>query len=790
MTDSKNNFKLYVPVYTLTLILSAFLLFGVQPLFSKMILPRLGGSASVWNTAMVFFQAVLLCGYLYAHLISKYLPLKLQVILHLVLFGVFSTVLPLSIPDSWTAPEAGDHIALWQLSLMTVAVGGPFFILSGCAPLLQRWFARTDHPDAHNPYFLYAASNFGSMTALLTYPLITEPLLTVPQQSLSWSYGYGILAVMIALCALVSAKKKISEPESGQSSEENTSDALTASRITTKQRLGWLLLAFVPSSLMLGVTSFITTDIASAPLLWVVPLALYVGTFIFAFARKQYLTLDQIALLQGIGFIIIIALLMLHPQAFKLQLIIAHLVVFFLTALLFHTKLVQTSPPAEHLTEFYVFMSLGGVLGGMFNALLAPVIFIYPIEYILILAGSCLLRFYDKDKSPLPSQTTDTENNITAGDSKPRSKNTTRLMICLIMMGACVWLSLSPLKETEMRGTFTLLIIFTALVVTYNLAFLLKVRKQFALIVLIAFIAFPTFRIRYFYHAEHISRNYFGVSIVTKDVRTNAKMYFHGTTVHGIQSLDPIYAHTPLAYYYVAGNEAFYILNNKLEKAEKPEIQDVAVVGLGAGTLACFDHPLRHFDLYEIDQDVIDIASTPELFTYLSDCKSEYEIFIGDGRLEIEKQDNKKYDLIYLDVFSSDNIPVHIVTKEAFAIYLSKLKDDGAIIINISNRYLDLVPVLHANAKALDTHIRIRRHPPGFVKGSEKIKYYPSVHAILTKSSEFIGEVDALNSWNAPKPNNITRAWTDDYANIISSIVKMQKNKAENKRKRKEQEAK
>ena len=376
------NPRIYTSVYAVTLLLSAALLFVVQPMFSKMILPLLGGTSQVWNTAMVFFQLTLLAGYAYAHGTTRFLGVRPQAMLHIALLVLFIFVLPIAIPEGWEPPRDKDP-TFWQLSLMLVSIGGPFFVLSGSAPMFQRWFAQTDHPDADNPYFLYGASNLGSMSALLAYPVIVEPLLSLNMQSLSWAIGYGLLAAMTCLCAFLVWPHASAPKKQAKTTKKRE-------KITWSRRLLWLALAAVPSSLMLGVTTYITTDIASVPLLWVIPLALYVGTFILVFARKQWIAKDRVIVLQGLLFLGLMAQL-LGIELAAVYVVPFHIALFFFSALLCHMELAESRPGAENLTEFYLLMSVGGAIGGIFNALIAPQFFVIPLEYGLGLAASFIV---------------------------------------------------------------------------------------------------------------------------------------------------------------------------------------------------------------------------------------------------------------------------------------------------------------------------------------------------------------------------------------------------------------
>ena len=398
----KNHYVILC-VYTLTLLLSAFLLFLVQPLFGRMVLPLLGGAPSVWNTAMLFFQVTLLAGYGYAHAMARFVPIKKQAFIHILLLILFLFILPLAIPDG-TNPPISENPVFWQLGLMAIHVGGPFFVLSASAPLMQHWFSRSGHLDSDNPYFLYAASNLGSVSALLLYPILFEPSFAIQDQSLLWAIGYFALTLFIICAAALiwRPSTETSSQTSTKTAQKKTAAMADDKEIDWKRRFYWILLAFVPSSLMLGLTTFITTDLATAPLLWIIPLGLYVTTFIIAFARKPLISHQLTLSLQGFVFIAVLAFLASLIVTVNLISIVLHLSLFFFTALMCHFELSRSKPSAKHLTQFYLFMSFGGALGGVFNALLAPVIFNLPIEYGLVLILAAFLRHNkDEDISPI-----------------------------------------------------------------------------------------------------------------------------------------------------------------------------------------------------------------------------------------------------------------------------------------------------------------------------------------------------------------------------------------------------
>lgn len=741
----------YVPVYALTLLLSAALLFSVQPMFSKMILPLLGGTPQVWNTAMLFFQLCLLGGYAYAHGTSRYLSIRTQAILHLILLSAFSLVLPFAIPEGWDPPVDKDP-TLWQLSLMAATVGGPFFILAGSAPMLQRWFTVSGHPDAQNPYFLYGASNLGSMTALLAYPVAIEPLLTLTGQAESWASGYFALAGMTAISALLIWKNARAER---RSSATATASDIPEDFITWKKRGYWLLLSFIPSSLMLGVTTFLTTDIASVPLLWIIPLAIYVGTFILVFSRSPLLSQRQITPGFEIALIVLIIQLVglsgtpIHP----FYLIALHITLFFFAAMLCHTALAEAKPPASKLTEFYLIMSIGGAIGGFFNAIIAPQIFIIPLEYVLVLALAAFIR-HEQD----PAQSLGKAYNAIKTFIRSRSLDAlfskNMLMMALVIIAGIFAFGLGD--KTVLQNC--------AALVAVGLVMLKKERWLFAISACFILALFPpgfNWGQHGFTKIVHMDRNFFGVIRIV-ETNENERILLHGTTNHGAQALDERYRLTPLSYYSPLSpiNDAFAYWN------EQEGEQNVAVIGLGIGVTACFKKPERHFDFFEIDPEIAAIAQNREYFTYLSDCGSPYDIIMGDGRLTIQKKPDSYYDVIITDAFSSDNIPIHLMTEDAFRIYLQKLKPDGMVIINASNNFIDLEPAISQIAKTLGVTAMAQVTNGGQLEGT-KLKYYPAHFMVLTRSPKVVAWLEE-KGWSAGMFRDGVKSWSDQYSNIIS----------------------
>ena len=735
--------KLYIPVFSISLFLSAILLFSVQPMFSRMILPLLGGSPQVWNIAMLFFQSCLLMGYAYAHGTTYLFGVRTQSILHILILGIITVFLPLHIPQTWLPDTALDP-TLWQLSVMAYTVGAPFFILAASAPMFQRWFSSTDHPDSHNPYFLYGASNLGSVGALLAYPFIIEPLWDLKNQSLYWMYGYlALIAFTVLSSALVW--------NNSQKQEEQT-NLNNILEVTYKQRFLWIFLAFIPSSLMLGVTTLITEDIASVPLLWIIPLALYVSTFIIAFSKKPILDAFKARILFDI-FLITIVILQITDNAglSALSVMSVYILVFFFASLMCHCELVKAKPHPNHLTEFYLLLSLGGALGGVFNAIIAPQLLIVPIEFMLILTLCFFVRFISSPPISFKEAYFQIYQYIFIKNKRISFE----------------WIIAATVFILLVLGVYNRL--YPAVfILALQLLFLIPTRKSFAfLATAVLFLNYFGTSFIYAQKLLHINRNFFGVLKVTKE--NDQHMLIHGTTNHGTQlNIDGL---KPIQVSYYGSHSAIANIVKYYDKI-KAEEQNFAVLGLGAGVMACFKKEGRHYDFYEINPEVARIAQDRNLFTFLSDCKTPYNIILGDGRLKIKDARAYSYDFILADAFSSDSIPIHLVTKEAVMSYLDKLKTDGALVFHISNRYLDLEPVLTKIAKELDYPILGKASLPKteIVEGKE-VNFLPTHVVVITKSKELQNFLQA-HRWTAGIEREGIKAWTDQYSNIVSILGK------------------
>lgn len=760
-----------VSIYSITLLLSAALLFSVQPMFSKMVLPYLGGTPQVWNTCMLFFQVMLLGGYAYAHGTTRFLSIRMQMILQFGLLLLFTAVLPIVIPADAQPPE-GDP-TMWQLILMLTTVGGPFFVLAASAPMLQRWFAASGDKDADNPYFLYGASNLGSMTSLLLYPVLIEPMLTLSGQSHTWMMGYFALIALTGLAALMVWK-------TAPAGMPARAAASSVGAITWKLRFYWLTLAFIPSSLMLGVTTFITMDIAAVPLLWILPLAVYVGTFILVFARKQYIKLETAFTFQAVTLILLVAQKITLPFIDPSFLIGLHLFVFFFSTMTCHIQLAQSRPDARHLTEFYLIMSLGGALGGFFNAIIAPQMLVIPLEYGFALVLACMMRHAGNPAKSLQAAIDHVKK--TFKEKGFDSFFTVHFLMAFVCMFITAFLFNVPSQIVLFGG---------AGFIASILSFVMDRRWLFSFLIAFVFAFFP---LGYHWNEDkfdeviHYDRNFFGVVKIV-NTRQGERIMLHGTTNHGTQALDEKLRLTPLSYY--GTNSPVRDVYDILDK--RPGDQQVGVIGLGAGVMACFKKPGRSIEFFEIDKLVRDISMNPEYFTFLSDCGGDnYSVTLGDGRLTMAKKPDHSFDLIVTDAFTSDNIPVHLLTVEALQMYLDKVKANGMIMIHISSRFLDLEPVLHEASKALGVPILVRMRDEEDVPGTE-LKMFGS-HWIVLSPDENVIKTLREKGWGDTRSRKGVLLWTDQYSNIfrvlnnITAIERGREEAALKKKKKKEAE--
>jgi len=716
-------------LFTATTFTASALVFLVEPMFAKMVLPKLGGSPAVWNTCVLFFQITLLAGYLYAHVTTRWLGARRQAVVHLALMIAALAFLPLTLGDDY--PRAGSSPVGWLLVTMTARLGLPFFAVSTMAPLVQRWFAAIPGPSRADPYFLYAASNVGSMLALLAYPLILEPVWGTRVHTRLWFAGYVFLLVLVGLCV-----------GSVHRSGHETERAVPRSGgVDWFRRAQWTMLACIPSSLMLGVTTHISTDLAAIPLLWVLPLAAYLLTFILAFSTRAWIPEKLLA--TAIPLSALAVVLSIVFQLHAPWVISVHVITFFFAALGCHTALVRSRPDADHLTEFYVWLSFGGMLGGVFNSLIAPHLFNGIFEYPIALALACLAR-----PSPgLRSRRLEPWPVVAIGAAVP-------FIVFMAAWGLRQFLPEAPLSSVLMRASIVPAILFVLAnrTVVFNAVIVLV-----ALLIPIAGSGRTSLGELVF-----ADRSFFGVSRVIEGSSHAYHLLQHGSTAHGRQNLPAGTSCEPESYYNVRGpiGDVF--------RTAGP-FNTVGVVGLGSGALSCYAEPGHSWTFFEIDPLVERIARDPALFTFLQNTRGQIDVKIGDGRKRMEEAVPASFDLIVIDAFSSDAIPVHLLTREALELYLSRLKPGGVIALHISNAFLRLEPVVSAVVASTGLH--------GLTKLDDEIPAadaargrYQTHWVAITATGERLTTLAAQPGWRPLRSEARIRAWTDDYSNLLNSI--------------------
>jgi MFS family permease len=675
-------------LYALTVFVSAFLLFLVQPVIAKQILPWFGGSAAVWTTCLVFFQCMLLAGYFYSDWTTRRLAPKHQALLHMCLIAVAIALLPI-VPDIAWKPAGTEAPSLRILLLLAATIGLPYFLISTTSPLVQVWFSKS-YPGA-SPYRLFALSNLASMIALLGYPFLFEPWITTHQQAIGWSVGFGVFAVLIAASAWIGLRGRDAVDAIAADSAEKVAAP------TRREKLLWIMLSGLGSVLLLAISNHLTQNISSIPLMWVVPLALYLLTFILCFDVKDTAS----GWYQRTLFLPLLAV-MLIAMSWTLADKDLHFMLYwqiglfagglFVACMFCHGELVAAKPQPRHLTTFYLMISIGGALGALLVGIIAPLTLpaYYELEIGLVaLAAMATYLLWGK------------------------------FHIAAFIFGCA-------------------LTVFSAAAAVYTVV-------QFNEDVVV------------------MSRNFYGTlrvkEYVPPSVQYRRRSLVHGAILHGDQYIDPPYNRSATTYYKTkSGIGRILLLKEKLSP-DKP--RKVGIIGLGTGTIATYGSKGDMFRFYDINPQVVTIARRD--FTYLKDTEATIEISLGDARLNLEREPAQNFDVLAIDAFSSDSIPVHLITLEALEIYEKHMKMDGVIAFHVSNRFLDLKPVVNMMAEKRGLHV-------AWVRDTYDDGSTTSDWVLLTKDKTLLLKPEILDGSFIIPPQPKLRVWTDDFNNLLQAL--------------------
>lgn len=712
-----------LPLFILTVFTGSLLLFLVQPMVARMALPLLGGAPGVWNSAMVVFQLLLLGGYLYAHLLSRW-PVRRQAGVHLALLALAGLTLPLQLAD--LPPPSPGWEVLWVPTLFAATVGPVFLLLSAQASLMQRWFAAGE--AGRDPYRLYAVSNLGSFAGLIAYPFWLERNFAVSTQTAIWAGGYALL---VALAALTAASRwrapPAAEPAAGAAAQP----------VPARRLLLWLALAAVPSGLLLSTTTLLTTDLMAMPLLWIIPLSAYLLSFSVAFSAGDSIWLAILNRYAPVLLMMIGGLAMISGGQSNPAVALAMVALLFVLAVALHGRLYRLRPEPAQLTLFYLLLATGGALGGIFAALLAPVLFDWVYEHPLLLFAAALLipqaglvkrveRFWRE--SP--------RRHLLAGG--------------LVIVAALLAWRLALAVEA---GNGADIFLFVCGLVLLGIA-VTGHRAGFAAIFALLLLGHGGVSTLALSASGARQRSYFGVYSITDVEGGRLRRLNHGTTMHGEQWLDPARHLSPTGYYGPDSGVGLAL------RAAAPDAR-IGVVGLGVGTLACYRRGQQRWTFFEIDPQVL-AYSRAGTFTFLRDCAPQARMVIGDARLSLTTEPAGGLDLLVVDAFSSDAIPVHLLTREAFATYGRALADGGVLLVHISNRYLDLSPEIAAQAQAGGWQGMLRDDP------GEGAGLSPSIWIALSRDAAALERMrrDRPGAWE-PLPDPTGDAWTDDRSSVL-----------------------
>ncbi len=741
-----------VAVFAVSIFSSALLLFLVEPMIAKMILPLAGGTSAVWTTSVLFFQAVLLAGYGYSHWLAVKLRWRRQVALHGVLLLAPLPLLPIHLIPGWIPPASESPVG-WLLLALAAAVGLPFFVLSTTSPLLQHWFTRTGHPDAGDPYFLYQASNVGSALGLLAYPFALEPMAGLHAQADLWRAGYLVFLVLVAIAIAGVGRARAAAATTTLGDVPPAPGSATS--LTWKRRARWVLLAAIPSTWMLAVTAYFTTEIRPMPLLWVIPLALYLLSFAIVFARRPPIPRRWLNRLFPFYALPLLGMVLLGGGGPFWFLALLHFGAFFLAALMCHGELAADRPAARHVTEFYWWLGVGGAVGGLSTAVIAPLVVNDFYEYPIAIIAAALVR---------PAlQLTQTGRRSRVLDFALPAAMAAVLLAGVAAMSGAGWtssLNRVPVTPAATAEDLVRVLVVFAVPAAVSAAFTRRPARVGRAVAAMR----GRSRVPIGSQATLFQeRDFFGVHKVMADSSGTRHVLIDGGTIHGVELMNAGGRDTPVSYYATTGPVG------DLFQAEDPvdTTWNVGVIGLGAGGIGCYARTLQSWTFYEIDPVVVRIARDPSLFTFLTDCVPQGQIVLGDGRLTIAQAPDHSYDLIVLDAFGSDAIPVHLLTREALELYVSKLRPGGVLMFNVSNRYVNLAPILATEASALAL-VSYEKIDGDVTPAQASTGKFPSDWVVMAGDSTALGDLPSRPGWHQLGPVPGMPLWTDDFSDVLS----------------------
>lgn len=718
-------------VFTATTFLGSFLLFMIQPMIARMALPRLGGTPAVWNSAMLCFQLLLLGGYAYAHWLTGRRK-KTQILVHKALFVVAAFWLPLALVEG--NPPVDDMLLLWVPGLIFTSIGLPFVLLAAQAPMLQHWYKAY---SGQEPYRLYAVSSLGSFAGLLGYPLFWDPFFSTNHQSIIWSWGFGLFALLMLVCAVMSLQRR-----ADWVSKEPISEPTITSSIGWRRLLSWMAIAAIPSGLILSTTTHLTTDIMSMPMLWVAPLGLYLLSFSLAFAPRSRFV-DWLAPHAPIT-IFALAILALATDRFEIYVTgSATLLLLFVASLVLHRRLYLDRPDVSKLTQFYFMLSLGGAIGGAFVAVVAPLIFDWSYEFPLLALAAIALT---------------------------QSTTLRTIRPWHWFVGLCITAVVIALAKDWIDANS----IVVALMVV-ALVWLIRHHRWLMLLCASASLvglAGVDPLILSWNGLRH--RSYFGIYTIRENEIGTLRTLAHGTTVHGAQQLEQAKLLQPTTYFGHDSGAGQILTAAPVLYGNKARI---AVLGMGVGTLACYARPGQNWSFFEIDPLVVDLAVKKGWFTYMTNCAPDAVVHIGDARLKLAEQPSAFLDILVMDVFSSDSVPTHLLTKQAFDIYDWVLAPGGVLLVHISNRYIDFEPVLASEAKARGWASALVKHNPsqvgidsGEIASAWVLMSRSEVELQRTLEASQLEQTGSASHWRSLRSGNEFVRLTDDYGSVLKLV--------------------